>query len=72
MYKVEFKTGKNAGKTKEYKFATKAAYAVYRNMWVIDMELTEKIREWIMSMEHSNKPHNLTVVDTIRIEYTPN
>lgn len=72
MYKVEFRSGKNAGKTKEYKFAAKAAYAIYRNMWMIDMELTDKIRKWIMSMEHSNKPHNLTVVDTIRIEYTPN
>ena len=72
MYKIEFRTGKNTGKTKEYKSAAKACYALYRNINAINSDLCDKIRKWILSIEHSNKPHNLTVIDTVRIEYTPN
>ena len=70
MYKIEFYTGPSKGRTRKYKTYKNATQAIF---WNIDkMDMYYKICCWLKKAEDSNKPHNLTVENTLRIEYTPN
>ena len=72
MFKVEYKIGKFAGQTKEYTTAGRSARHIFNNLYTKGHELPAKITAWMESVDGSNKPHNLTVGELIRIEYTPN
>lgn len=71
MFKVEYKIGKFAGQTREYTTAGRSARHIANNLYTKGQELTHKITAWMDSVDGSKKPHNLTVGELIRIEYTP-
>lgn len=71
MFKVEYKIGKFAGQTREYTTAGRSGRHIFNNLYSKGQELTHKITAWMNNVDGSNKPHNLTVVGLIRIEYTP-
>ena len=69
MYKIKFYTGYASGRTRVYKTFKGATEAIFNN--IDKMFMYYKICCWMKDVEGSNKSHNLTVENTIRIEYTP-
>lgn len=74
MFRIEYKIGYQAGQTKVYKTRIRASIAIHHNLWQKYGQssfIFDKINAWMKWAQESNKPHNLTIVDTLRIEYTP-
>lgn len=70
MFKISYYTGKFCDQTREYTTAARAGRSVFNNLYK-NMDMYYRVIDWMMSTEKSNKPHNLTVAHTIRVEYTP-